>query len=230
MNAHLAYGFISEVLPDKGMARVEFREHDTNEDSKPLVSQPLPVSVRKSQDDKETFPYDIGEHVWCIMEGDGYDNGVIGGALYNATDLPDGAGPDIYRISFKDGSYDEFDRANGNRTIHVTRHARIEAEGDVELIAGENIRMQADTNVLIDADDTIIMNGGINGGIPKSGALTGRHNNSENAINDLKTLIGTWTPVPNDGGASLKALLSSWCAAALPLTTVDMIKNDKVTH
>lgn len=214
MGAHLAYGFISEVIPEKGMARVEFREHDTNEDNSPLVSQPMPISVRKSQDDKETFPYDIGEQVWCIMEDENYENGIIGGALYNDEDLPDGAGPDIYRIKFKDGSYVEFDRSSGNYTLHLKGDYILETDGDAS----------------VHTDGNTVFNGGSNSGIVKVSPLTTKLNNIENKINQLITVFNTWVPVANDGGAALKAALTAWLSSTLNITLPADIKNDKVQH
>lgn len=121
MNAtiNLSFGYISDIDPVNGKVKVEFRE-ETDEGSleggadTPLVSDWLPISIRKSLSDKETFPYDVNEHVWCIMD-EHHEYGICCGALFNETDLPDGAGQDIYRLLYKDGSYEMFDRSTGNK-------------------------------------------------------------------------------------------------------------------
>lgn len=46
----------------------------------------------------------------------------------------------------------------------------------------------------------------------------------QNDINNLKSIISAWVPVPNDGGAALKAALSSWYGSAL----VEQIDNAKI--
>jgi len=43
-------------------------------------------------------------------------------------------------------------------------------------------------------------------------------------INALKTAISGWAPVPNDGGAALKAALAAWYGAALTTTEVGSSK------
>lgn len=40
-------------------------------------------------------------------------------------------------------------------------------------------------------------------------------NELKNDINDLKNLLASWTPVQNDGGAALKAVLASYYASPL---------------
>jgi hypothetical protein len=56
-------------------------------------------------------------------------------------------------------------------------------------------------------------------------------NNLEDEINDLKTVFSaTWTPVPNDGGAALKAAAASWAAVPIVATTQGDISHDKIKH
>lgn len=60
--------------------------------------------------------------------------------------------------------------------------------------------------------------------------LTDRLNKIENDINALKSAIASWTPVPSDGGASLKVATSTWCAQRLVSTQLSDIENDKITQ
>jgi phage baseplate assembly protein gpV len=121
VTVNLAFGFISDIDPTNGKVKVTFPD-ETDEGTleggsdTPLVSDWIPISTRKSLADKETFPYDVNEHVWCIMD-EYLEYGVCCGALFNETDLPDGAGADIYRLLYKDGSYEQFDRSAGNKTL-----------------------------------------------------------------------------------------------------------------
>jgi len=40
-------------------------------------------------------------------------------------------------------------------------------------------------------------------------------NELKNSVNDLKNVFTSWTPVPNDGGAALKAAVTSWASTPL---------------
>lgn len=133
ITVNLSFGYISDIDPSTGRVKVEFREH-TDEGSlegsidKTLVSDWIPISVRKSLKDKETFPYDVNEHVWCIMD-EYLEYGVCCGSLYNDTDAPDGAGLDIHRLLFKDGSYEQLDRSSGNKTVFYKGYYQASTNG-----------------------------------------------------------------------------------------------------
>lgn len=45
-------------------------------------------------------------------------------------------------------------------------------------------------------------------------------------INALKTAIGAWVPVPNDGGAALKAVLTTWFGSSVSISEVGSSKVD----
>lgn len=78
--------------------------------------------------------------------------------------------------------------------------------------------------------DSILLNGDTNGGIVKVIDLTTKLNNLENKVNQLIAAIVAWTPVPNDGGAALKALLATWSSTTLTLTVRGDIENTKVKN
>jgi hypothetical protein len=76
-----------------------------------------------------------------------------------------------------------------------------------------------------------IWNDGTFGGMAKTGVLATRLNNIENKINAILTAIGTtWVPVPNDGGAALKALFIAPLATPVTLTTQATIEDTKIKH
>lgn len=76
----------------------------------------------------------------------------------------------------------------------------------------------------------IVLNGGKNGGLPMSPNLVMRLNNVENSINTLMQVFSTWTPVPDDGGAALKATAATWFAQPLALTIQNDIQNPAITQ
>lgn len=84
-----------------------------------------------------------------------------------------------------------------------------------------------DSSLLVN-DDGIILNGGNLGGLVKVEELTRRFNLIERDINRLKELMMSWSPIPQDGGASLKALASSWSAAPLIESTRNDYENERV--
>lgn len=78
--------------------------------------------------------------------------------------------------------------------------------------------------------DVIEFNGGDNDGLVLASKLTSRMNNVENDLNDLKTVFTNWSPVIQDGGASLKAQATSWASQRLQLTKDSDYTNDKITQ
>lgn len=67
-------------------------------------------------------------------------------------------------------------------------------------------------------------------GIVKVGDVTEKLNNIENDINNLKSIIGSWLPAPNDGGAALKTASATWVSSTLQTTTEGELQNEKVKH
>lgn len=90
----------------------------------------------------------------------------------------------------------------------------------MELVIGE-------TRVEV-TEDGIVLNGGNLGGMVKVEALTSRINNIENDLNTLKEVFANWAPAPQDGGAALKGVISSWASETLVLTERGDYENEKV--
>ena len=80
-------------------------------------------------------------------------------------------------------------------------------------------------------DEKIIFNDGVLGSnICDISKLVSKINTIENDVNNLKTLLSTWLPVPMDGGASLKAFVATWAAAPITNTTAAAIKDPKIEN
>jgi phage baseplate assembly protein V len=122
----LKFGLICEVDPAKGLAKVHFQDDD-------VPSGWLPMSVQKSLKDKYSFPFDVNEHVWCLMD-EHCEYGVIGGAIYNEQDQPAGAGEGKLVIQFADNSTIEYDRNNKTLSLLI--------KGDIKVIADENVKVE----------------------------------------------------------------------------------------
>lgn len=80
------------------------------------------------------------------------------------------------------------------------------------------------------ADGIIEMNGGDNAGLVNVKELVARLNAVEQDINNLKTALSGWVPVPQDGGAALKTSASGWAAKQLVATKQSDIEDTKITH
>lgn len=76
----IKFGFISEVIPLKGMVRVEFPEDN-------IVSAELPIIVNGAKSNKFYYNLQVNEQVCCMMDED-MENGVCLGAVYNEKNLP----------------------------------------------------------------------------------------------------------------------------------------------
>lgn len=90
----------------------------------------------------------------------------------------------------------------------------------VDLIVG-------DTHLFIDKEG-IVFNDGKLGGLVKLNDVTKKINALETQLNQLKNILKTWTPVPNDGGAALKGLISTWAGQPITLTKSSDLENKKV--
>jgi hypothetical protein len=81
----------------------------------------------------------------------------------------------------------------------------------------------------IDADSTIF-NGGDNLGVPKSKSVAQKLAKIEGQLNELKAVFTSWIPVPTDGGAALKAAVTTWAADLMTPTVADNLENKSVKH
>lgn len=90
---------------------------------------------------------------------------------------------------------------------------------EINVVVGESSVKITDGRIEFNGGDT---------GMVFADKLTDRLNKIENDINALKSAIASWTPVPQDGGASLKAATSTWFAQRLVSTQPSDIENDKI--
>ena len=125
-------------------------------------------------------------------------------------------------------------------TLYPPFICQFSAISKVLLVVGENgvsIEITAD-GLLVELNDTKIsltdgkiqFNDGAFDGLVKAEQLTDKLNTIENSINALKQVFSSWTPVPQDGGAALKAAVGTWAGQQLQPTQKSQIENTKVTH
>lgn len=140
----LLFGVITETLPDKGLARVQFTEDD-------IVTAPLPYLVQGSTDNKFTYFLPVGTQVAVLMDCD-VEDGVILGTFYNDEDLPDGGAVGVYRAKFSDGAEIQYSTDESKLSAKI---------GDTELILtpdGVTIKRSGESllAILTDLIDTIL--------------------------------------------------------------------------
>lgn len=81
--------------------------------------------------------------------------------------------------------------------------------------------------LLVNCSHTVF-NGGNLGGMVKVIDLVSKLNTIENDLNNLKSLMGSWAPVPSDGGAALKSAIGSWAGKSISVTQQSEIENPDI--
>lgn len=92
------------------------------------------------------------------------------------------------------------------------------------------VRFGKITRVDITQGIDVTINNGDNGGMVKAKELKQKLNALENDLNTLKNIFTTWAPVPNDGGAALKAASATWAGQTITATVDSDLQNQKVKH
>ena len=92
----------------------------------------------------------------------------------------------------------------------------------------ELLRAEKYSKWMVAADSLIQLNDGSKGGLVVVGELVSKINVLEQDLNTIKTVFKTWAPVPNDGGAALKAAAGSWAGQTITETTASDIENTKI--
>ena len=123
------FGYVSDYDPARHMARIQFPDKDN------LISGWLPVSVRNSLRNHDEHHLDIGEHVFCVMQGNGLESGCVVCAVYDDTNKSQVGDKDKRAINFSDGSSIIYDRANNELNINSVKNINITAGQDITITA-----------------------------------------------------------------------------------------------
>lgn len=111
-----------------------------------------------------------------------------------------------------------------------------EAEFEKVLIKSKKYRIKAVDEIVESAgtikfnSNNVLFNSGTNEGMVKIIPLVAKLNALESQVNALKTILASWTPVPNDGGAALKTLVSGWAVSQMASTQKSQLENTNVKH
>lgn len=111
--AVLKLGEVVEVLPDQCKARVVFDEDDS------VVSDPLPIVIPNSIENRDFHLPDVGEDVLCLFGSAGLEDGYILGSIYAGDVVPPSSSADVRMVEFADGSKFSFDRSASTFEIEI---------------------------------------------------------------------------------------------------------------
>lgn len=203
------FGYISEVNQDKALYRVKLPELGDDGVVSPWMSG-LYLDTKSTKDENY---YEVNQHVVVLIK-DNLSTGVILGAIYDNVDAPTIKDKNKRGTTFVDGSTEIFDKTTGEYHAHYTGNAKFESDDLAQVYGGTGVEL----------------NGNSNNGILKVVPTVGKLNIVENDLNNLKTLIAAWAPIPNDGGAALKAALTVWCATIITNTSTANLENPNVKH
>lgn len=93
------------------------------------------------------------------------------------------------------------------------------------------ISVWTEINTIVVKSTLFTFNDGAFDGLIKINDLVSRLNDYEALFTQLKTDFTAWTPVPNDGGAALKTILSAgFLTQTIPSTVKANFENTKVIH
>jgi hypothetical protein len=102
---------------------------------------------------------------------------------------------------------------------------QLAVEGEIRLYS-TNADGTLQTYVHLLEDGTIEVGGTVDNMV-RYAPMADSVNEIKDDSNNLKDLISSWTPVPNDGGLALKTLLTSW-AASLIVEDISASKIDEI--
>lgn len=119
-------GIVNAIDQAACKVRVQFQDADS------MVSDWLPVMQHKTLKDKFYFMPDLGEHVVCMMD-ENDEAGVVLGAIYSEADAPPANSPDLYHVTFSDGTVIEYDRAGHKLHADVKGDIEVQATGKADV-------------------------------------------------------------------------------------------------
>lgn len=218
VNGMIRVGVVTAQEPEKGAARVEFKDRSE------LVSYELPIMVKQTLKNKDSYMPDIGEHVTCVFLPNGLEQGFILGAFYSKVDTPINTDPNRRRTDFEDGAYHYYDRSEHVHKTHYQDGSEITYEaqsnkltisiaeaGIVELnckdatVNTETATVAASDSITLDTPETtctgnLIVEGSVQYGNGLTGS-GGANITGNVSVTGNITATGSITDSDGDGGA-----------------------------
>lgn len=173
------------ALTEKGMVRVSFGERSN------LVSYELPLLVRQTLKNKDSYMPDIGEHVTCLFLPNGVEQGFVLGAINSESSPPSNTNPNVRGTEFSDGTTVYYDREANH--LHVTV-----AGAGLVTVECKEATVKAETKATIDSPETEITgHATIKNGLAIEGGTV-----THDGVNISKTHTHTGSPTAAPGPQS----------------------------
>lgn len=149
MQELLRAGTVTAKDPQNMRCKVTFSDTHTSA----VTSKWLAVLVSRAYADTYYDLPDIGSKVLCAFLPNGAEEGFILGSYYPAGKAP-AADENIYRHTFSDGTFLEYDRAAHKLTASCVGDVTVAAQGDIEL-TGNNVSVTAQGTINLQASQII---------------------------------------------------------------------------
>lgn len=153
--AILRWCSVVEVDEKAGTARVKIP------DANGIVSMPLRVLQQRTLKDQHQEMPDLHEHVACLFAGQGFEQGIVLGAVYSSQDGSPGKPPHVWYRKFEDETELEYDRETHRLTGTVKGWVDMKVERDVTLMVEQKVILDAKDDVLIKSGKTITLEGAV---------------------------------------------------------------------
>ena len=151
----LRWGTVTAVDEAAGSARVQIDDADG------IVSMPLRVLQQRTLKDQHQELPDLGEHVACLFSGQGFEQGIVLGAIYSDKDPSPARPPQVWYRIFEDGTELEYDRQTHKLTGTVKGWVDMTVEKDVTVRVDQKVTVEAKDDILIKSAKTITLEGGV---------------------------------------------------------------------
>jgi phage baseplate assembly protein V len=144
-------GEVVSTNTEKGTARVQF--HDvTDRDGTKLVSFDLQTLHKGTLRDKNMYTHPIGAQVACLFLGNGMEEGVILGELYNAKDATPTSDANDDMVLYRDNTLIRYNfekhlltidvqGEQGSIEVHTNGNIKVVADGDIDVTAKGNVKV-----------------------------------------------------------------------------------------
>lgn len=150
--ASLRFGRVTSITG--GKARVELA------DGQKTVSYDLSTVQSRVLRDQDIKMPDIGEPVACLFSGQGTEQGVIMGAIYNEQENDPGQAQSIDFHQYEDGTRLWYDRENHKLVARVMGDCEVETEKTIKAKAKEDIEIETEQNAAVKAALSITIKAG----------------------------------------------------------------------
>jgi phage baseplate assembly protein V len=143
--AILRWATVTGVDEGAGTARVQIADGEN------MVSMPLRVMQRRTLKDQHQELPDVGEHVACLFAGQGFEQGVVLGAVYSEKDPCPGHEPQVAYHRFEDGTELQYDRKAHKLTGTIKGDVDVTIEGELTVKVNGAIVLESATSILAKA-------------------------------------------------------------------------------